>query len=46
MKIETLPKDDGFQEAGMICAANETRFNASTYSEPLTAFTVGWRDSE
>ncbi|MDR3143895.1 MAG: hypothetical protein LBT64_00120 [Puniceicoccales bacterium] len=46
MKIEILPKDDGFQECGMVCAANEARFTASTYSEPLTAFTVGWKDSE
>ncbi|MDR2776493.1 MAG: hypothetical protein LBB17_00385 [Puniceicoccales bacterium] len=46
MNIEILPKDDGFQECGTICAANEARFTASTYSEPLTAFTVGWKDSE
>jgi hypothetical protein len=46
MNIEILPKDDGFQECGTVCAANEARFTASTYSEPLTAFTVGWRDSE
>ncbi|MDR2737380.1 MAG: hypothetical protein LBB18_00345 [Puniceicoccales bacterium] len=46
MSIEILPKDDGFQECGTICAANEARFTSSTYSEPLTAFTVGWKDSE
>jgi hypothetical protein len=46
MSIEVLPKDDGFQACGMVCAANEARFTASTYSEPLTAFTVGWKDSE
>lgn len=31
---------------GVICAANESRFTASTYSEPLTGYTVGWRDPE
>lgn len=44
--LEILPKDDGFQEAGMVCAANETRFSSANYSEPLTAFIVGWKDSE
>lgn len=46
MNTEILPKDDGFQECGTVCAANESRFTAATYSEPLTAFTVGWKDSE
>ncbi|MDR1414077.1 MAG: hypothetical protein LBI56_04045 [Puniceicoccales bacterium] len=46
MNTEILPKDDGCQECGVICAANESRFTASTYSEALTAFTVGWKDSE
>ncbi|MDR1414148.1 MAG: hypothetical protein LBI56_04435 [Puniceicoccales bacterium] len=46
MNTEILPKDDGLQECGIICAANEARFTASTYSEPLTAFTVGWKDSD
>ncbi|MDR1255770.1 MAG: hypothetical protein LBJ94_02505 [Puniceicoccales bacterium] len=44
--IEILPKDDGFQDCGLICAANEARFTSANYSEPLTAFTVGWKDSE
>ncbi len=44
--IEILPKDDGFQSCGLVCAANEARFTATNYSEPLTAFTVGWKDSE
>ncbi|MDR1433088.1 MAG: hypothetical protein LBI61_01970 [Puniceicoccales bacterium] len=46
MNIEILPKDDGFQKCGTVCAANEARFTAANYSEPLTAFTVGWKDSE
>ncbi|MDR1458579.1 MAG: hypothetical protein LBI37_03615 [Puniceicoccales bacterium] len=44
--FEILPKDDGFQDYGTVCAANESRFTASHYSEPLTAFTVGWKDRE
>jgi hypothetical protein len=43
---EILPKDDGFQDYGTVCAANESRFTATHYSEPLTAFTVGWKDRE
>lgn len=43
---EVLPKDDGFQDCGTVCAANESRFTAAHYSEPLTAFTVGWKDRE
>lgn len=36
----------GANPAGLICAANENRFTASHYSEALTAYTVGWRDTE
>lgn len=31
---------------GLICAANEARFTASHYQEPLVALTVGWTDRE
>lgn len=31
---------------GQICAANEARFTSTHYSEPLTAYTTGWRDPE
>lgn len=31
---------------GLICAANENRFTSGHYSEPLTAYTVGWNDPE
>ncbi len=41
-----LAIDDGLQAPGVICAANESRFNAAHLSEPLTAFTVGWQDPE
>jgi hypothetical protein len=41
-----LPADTGRNPPQVVCAANEARFIASHYSEPLTAFTVGWRDPE
>ncbi|HNX04679.1 MAG TPA: hypothetical protein PKI32_04220 [Opitutales bacterium] len=44
--IATIAIDDGRQGAGIVCAANESRFEAAHLSEPLTAFTVGWRDPE
>lgn len=39
--------DDGAQAIvpGQIYAVNEARFVSSTYSEPLTAYSVGWRDA-
>lgn len=41
-----LPPDTGENQPGVICAANEARFTASNYSEPLTQYTVGWKDPE
>jgi len=41
---EIIPFDDGRQQPGVICAANESRFAGSFLSEPLTAFAVGWKD--
>ena len=43
---QALPVDTGRNPSQVVCAANEARFMASHYSEPLTAFTVGWRDPE
>ena len=43
---EILPRDDGLQGYGTVCVANESRFSSSHYSEPLTAFTEGWKDPE
>lgn len=43
---EFLPLDDGNNEKGIVYAANEARFSAANYSEPLTTFTVGWQDPE
>jgi len=31
---------------GVICLANEERFTAAYFSEPLTAYAIGWRDPE
>ncbi|MDR2677767.1 MAG: hypothetical protein LBB26_04400 [Puniceicoccales bacterium] len=44
--IEILPSDGENNEKGVVCAANESRFTSANYSEPLTAFTVGWKDPE
>jgi len=42
-----LPQDNGGEiTPGMIYAANESRFASVNYSEPLTQYTVGWRDPE
>jgi hypothetical protein len=43
---EILPADLGNNEKGVVCVANESRFTAANYSEPLTTFTVGWKDPE
>ncbi len=32
--------------SGQVYAANASRFSSTYYSEPLTAYTVGWRDPE
>lgn len=39
-----LPGDTGNNQCGLVCAANESRFASAHFSEPLTAFTVGWQD--
>jgi hypothetical protein len=39
-----LALDDGHQRPGVICLANESRFTATNFSEPLTAYSVGWKD--
>lgn len=36
----------GMNPAGLICAANESRFVGTHYQEGLTGFTVGWTDRE
>ena len=41
-----LARDSADLTPGLIALANETRFNASHYSEALTQFTVGYRDPE
>ena len=41
-----LARDTGSNAPGVICMANEARFNASYLSTPLTAYTVGWSSGE
>lgn len=38
--------DDGRQACGVICLANEARFTSANFSEPLTAYGVGWQDPD
>jgi hypothetical protein len=41
------PRDNGQSlNNGQVYIANENRFQNSHYSEPLTAFTVGWKDND
>jgi len=42
--IERLERDNGQIMPGQICLANEARFNAAYFSEPLTAYATGWRE--
>ena len=39
-----LAVDDNLQLPGIICLANEERFTAAHFSEPLTTYAVGYRD--
>lgn len=41
-----LAMDTGSNAPGQICLANESRFNASFLSTPLTAYTTGWSSGE
>ncbi|OAM89338.1 hypothetical protein OH491_13555 [Termitidicoccus mucosus] len=41
-----LGADTGNIASGVIVASNESRFASRNYSEPLTAYTVGWNDPE
>ncbi len=41
-----IGEDTGRQIPGALCAANESRFTAAYFSEPLTTFATGWRDPE
>jgi hypothetical protein len=41
-----LPRDNGNPQPGQICLANEARFTSAYYSEPLTAYAVGWKDQQ
>jgi hypothetical protein len=37
---------EGNNPSGLICAANEARFESTHYSKGLSGYTVGWRDPE
>ena len=38
-------RDDGSRNrSGIVYASNESRFSAGTLSEPLTAYSLGWKD--
>jgi len=39
-----LERDNGQIAPGQLCLANESRFNATFFSEPLTAYATGWRE--
>lgn len=39
-----LARDNGSIIPGQVCLANESRFNSTFFSEPLTAYATGWRD--
>jgi hypothetical protein len=42
---ERLPRDNGNNAVGQIVLANEARFTASYASEPLTNYSIGWKDN-
>lgn len=39
-----LDAGPGLNPPGVICLANEARFTETFFSEPLTAYALGWRD--
>jgi hypothetical protein len=39
-----LERDNGQIQPGQMCLANESRFNSTFFSEPLTTYATGWRD--
>ena len=46
MNEDLIPLDDGRQNKGVVCLANESRFTSANFSEPLTAYSVGWADPD
>lgn len=41
---QLIALDNGQSLPGQICLANESRFAAAFYSEPLTGYATGWKD--
>lgn len=45
--ISNLAVDRGAENKhGEVCLANEARFTSATFSQPLTTFSVGWKDND
>lgn len=42
---ERLANDTGNNAIGQVCLANEARFTSTFFSEPLTAYSLGWKDN-
>ncbi len=42
--FEPLVRDNGQITPGQVCLANEARFSAAFFSEPLTQYAAGWRE--
>lgn len=44
--VPDYPADTRNNPRGVICLANEERFTAAFFSEPLTTYAIGWKDPE
>jgi hypothetical protein len=44
--VPDYPADTRNNPRGQICLANEERFTAAFFSDPLTAYAIGWKDPE
>jgi hypothetical protein len=44
--VPDYPADTRNNPRGVICLANEERFIAAFFSEPLTTYAIGWKDPE
>lgn len=41
---QDMGRDDGSLRPGQVALANDTRFGESYFNQPLTTYSVGWRD--
>ncbi|MCX6994140.1 MAG: hypothetical protein NT011_13500 [Kiritimatiellaeota bacterium] len=44
--VPDYPADTRNNPRGVICLANEERFTAAFFSEPLSTYAIGWKDPE